>query len=583
MKKAFRIITPIILIVALLLCSGWYLFVYDRDFTRDVLLSCARYTEARGNHKMSAFFYKGAYAQAGNNDSVAIELAEQYKKSGNYTKAEYTLTNAIADGGGIELYIALCKTFVQQDKLRDAVLLLDNITDEDVKAQLENMRPAAPTVSPDPGFYNQYISLSLEAGSETIYAVMNSDYPSTEKDLYKDSLTLTDGENNICAVAVSENGLISPRAFFSYTVGGIVEEIEFQDAVLEQYVRTLVNASDITVLHSNDLWSITELTVPDGVTEYDDLRHMIYLEQLTIDNAASAELDVISGLTNLKSLHITNASVSSDLLTAISTLPNLSSLTLSGCSLSSISPLSSATALVTLDLSNNTLRNIEPLQSIANLQELNLQRNALNDLSALSAMPNLQKLDVSFNSLTSLDAIYSVPSLTWLDASNNAIAELGSIDRLSNLAHLAISSNDLTDISGVILCTHLEELNVENNVLTDISMLKDMSQLTYLNFANNNVTDIPAFLEDSSLVTIDGSHNQIKSLAPLAGLKCLNMVYMDYNKDIKSVAELEKCPLLIEVNVYATAVTEVSMLTDQSIIVNFNPVQETTATTANDD
>ena len=30
----------------------------------------------------------------------AIELAEQYKSSGNFTKAEFTLSNAIADGGG---------------------------------------------------------------------------------------------------------------------------------------------------------------------------------------------------------------------------------------------------------------------------------------------------------------------------------------------------------------------------------------------------------------------------------------------------------------------------------------------------
>lgn len=577
MKKAFRIITPIILIIALLFCSGWYLFIYDRDFTRDMLLSCARFTEAQGNHKISTFFYNCAYSHANDDDSVAIELAEQYKNSGNFTKAEYTLTNAIADGGGIELYIALCKTFVQQDKLRDAVLLLDNITDEDIKKQLEVLRPAAPVVSPEPGFYNQYISLSFDYGEHSIYAALNTDYPSVDTDEYVDPITLTEGENSLCAVAVSENGLVSPRAYFSYTVGGIVKEVEFLDPVLEDYIRAEINVSDITVLYSNDLWGITDLTIPEGVLVYDDLQHMIYLEQLTIEDAVADQLDVITGLTNLQSLRITNTIVSNDLLKGISALPNLTELTLSGCNLSNISPLAAVSGLIKLDLSNNTIRNLDALQDMSNLEELNLQRNAITDLSALAQLTNLQKLDVSFNAMQSLDSVYSVTSLIWLDASNNAIAELGSIDQLADLSYLAISSNDLTDISNVVQCATLAELNISNNMLTDISALKDLSMLTYLNFSNNTVTTIPAFSQDSRLVTIDGSHNSISSLAPLAGLKSLNTVNMDYNKDIKSVAELKDCPLLIEVNVYATAVTEVSMLTDLSIVVNFNPVQETTS------
>ena len=169
MKKSLRIILPVILAIAIILCTVWYLFIYDRGFTRDMLLSFARYSESQGNHNVATWFYNIAYKQSSNSDDVAIELAQQYKSSGNYTKAEYTLSNAIADGGGVDLYIALCNTYVEQDKLLDAVTMLDSITNPQIKEQLAAMRPASPTVTPEPGYYSQYISATLSKYDGTIY------------------------------------------------------------------------------------------------------------------------------------------------------------------------------------------------------------------------------------------------------------------------------------------------------------------------------------------------------------------------------------------------------------------------------
>ena len=115
MKKFFRIIIPIILVLAIIACIGWYLFIYDRDFTRDMLLQGARFFDKQGNHAISGWFYDRAYEQASDNDAVAIELAEQHMADGNFTKAEYTLTRAISDGGSTQLYLALCKTYAEQD------------------------------------------------------------------------------------------------------------------------------------------------------------------------------------------------------------------------------------------------------------------------------------------------------------------------------------------------------------------------------------------------------------------------------------------------------------------------------------
>ena len=151
MKKVLKVLLPILLSVAVIGCLIWYLFVYDREFSRDILLSQARYQESQGNHDVAAWFYDRAYDHANQDEDVAIELANQYKSIGNYTKAEFTLANAIADGGHAELYVALCKTYVEQDKLLDAVEMLDNISDANIKAQLDALRPAAPVSNYEDG------------------------------------------------------------------------------------------------------------------------------------------------------------------------------------------------------------------------------------------------------------------------------------------------------------------------------------------------------------------------------------------------------------------------------------------------
>ena len=244
MKRALKRILPILLGIVVIASIVWYLFVYDRDFTRDMLLTQARFFEGQGNHTVAAWLYDQAYRQSEDNESVAIELAEQFKAAGNYTKAEYTLSNAIADGGSAELYIALCKTYVEQDKLLDAVTMLDNITDAAVKEQLDAIRPKAPAVSHDPGFYSQYITVTLSCEGGTLYTTTDGTYPSTENGAGTGEITLVGGENTIYALVLGDNGLVSPLAIYGYTVGGVIEPAIFTEPAMESYVRQLLNVDD---------------------------------------------------------------------------------------------------------------------------------------------------------------------------------------------------------------------------------------------------------------------------------------------------------------------------------------------------
>lgn len=573
MKKTLRIILPIVLAIAILACSAWYLFVYDRTFTRDILLTCARTSENNGNHNVAKWFYDLAYSQSDNSDMVAIELAQQYKKSGNYTKAEFTLYNAIADGAGIDVYIALSKIYVEQDKLIDAVNMLSRVSNETIKAELEAMRPAAPTATPDPGFYSQYISVSLAANSGTIYYSGNGEYPSVNTTPYSNPITLSDGENSIYAVAIADNGLVSPLSIFGFTVGGVIEEINFSDELIEAEIRTLLSVGDDTSLYTNDLWAIKEFTIPEGATDYTDLKNLIFLEKLTINNGVGDNLSFISSLANLTYLHISNTSVSTEVVSSIGALPMLKELTLSECGITSIAGLENAVGITKLDLNNNAIRNIDALSKMTGLQELNLKYNALTSLAALSNNTAITKLDISTNSIASLAPLSNLTALTRLDASVNSITELGDIGNLKALEYLSLSSNSLTDISSLSGCTAITELNIATNNLADISSLTSITNLAYLDFSYNEVTSIPTFSKSCALVTINGSHNKLSSLQNLSGLEHLNRVDMDYNEGITSVKALTNCPVLLEVNVYGTGVTDVTALTNQCIVVNYNPVK----------
>ena len=49
MKNFFKKIIPVLLTLLILVSIAWYCFIYDRTFTRDMLLSLARYNSTDGN------------------------------------------------------------------------------------------------------------------------------------------------------------------------------------------------------------------------------------------------------------------------------------------------------------------------------------------------------------------------------------------------------------------------------------------------------------------------------------------------------------------------------------------------------
>lgn len=570
MKKFIKKLIPLLLVALIIASLVWYCFIFDRNFARDMLLAQARYFSTRGNQKISSWFYDTAYLHSGQDDSVAIELANQFKAEGNYTKAEYTLTNAIASSPSAELYIALCKTYVEQNKLMDAVNMLGNIQSYSIRNQLDVLRPAAPVADPEAGFYSQYILVGLSGSEGTIYYTTNGEYPSTDDIPYSEPFQISGGETVVQAISVADNGLVSPLTELTYTVGGVIEEVTFEDAAIEEAVRQLLGSAEDAPLYSNELWNITSFTVPENASDLDDLAKLPYLNSLTIEDRKIDSLVFLNSLDFLDTLSLTECKFSSSDISIIASIPTLKSLTLADCSLSTVAGLESALNLEYLDLSENTLRNLEPLTNLISLRTLNLRSNAVTNLSALSALVNLEKLDLGYNSIISLAPLATCGKLAWLDVSHNALSTLAAVDSLPELTHFSANHNGLTDVSILGMCTNLVELDISNNAISNISALASLSKLEMLSFARNSVTELPKFSQDCALRSIDGNYNQITSVNRLKNLAELSHVYLDYNQ-ISDVSPLENCYKLVMVNVYGNTVTGVEKLTDRGIIVNYNP------------
>lgn len=572
MKRLMKWIIPLLLVVLIITSAFWYMLVYDRSTVQDFLNAQARNSAKNGHFDTATWFYNLSYQLSDQDQNVAIELAEIYKSAGNYTKAEATLTNAIADGGTAELYIALCKTFVEQDKLLDAVTMLENIADSDIKAELDAQRPAAPTVDQAPGFYSEYITLNFSHEGGTLYVSTDGDYPSTASSPNNSAVTLEGGETKIYALCVAENGLVSPISIFNYTIGGVIEDVTLADPSIDALVRSKLSFNENTMLSTKDLWSITELDLSTGVTTLEDLKYFIHLEKLNITGLNLTDLSMLSGMTKLQELNITNCTVSASL-APLNKLTALTHLTISGSSVSALNELTDLHTLTYLDLSDNAIGNISALANMTALEQVNLSQNAITDPAPLAGLTKLTKLNLSSNALTSVSALGSCTALTSLDVSGNGLTDLSALGKLTGLHSLWATNNALTNVDALSACTSLEELNVSHNQIASLECLSGITSLRELNFAYNLLTSIPYLGDGSELVKVVGDNNQITDISALAGLPRLNYVFLDYNPDLSDVSALTSCSLLAQLDVFGTQVTSdsVAPLISMDVVVNYDP------------
>lgn len=570
MKKTLRVIVSAFMVMLILASIVWYLFVYDRGFTRDTLLQQARFHDMHGNSRISALLYDFAYVFSDQDEDVAIELANQYKADGNFTKAEYTLTAALKNNPTADLYVALCRAYVEQDKLLDAVSLLDNISQPQLKAQLDGMRPTAPATDYAEGYYSQYMDIHLSSTGKYIFYTDDGVYPSTNGKVYQGKISLPAGETRVQAVGVGENGLVSPLTALGYTITGVIEPVEFTDATMEAALRLAVGADADDTVYTNQLWNVTEFTVPQGVATLADLKLIPYVQTLTIPGIRVDTLEHLSSLAHLKTLDLSGSSFPTEDIAQLASLPALTTLNLSHCGLSTIAGISDSQSLTHLNLSNNTIRNLDALMPMTTLVELDLSHNAVTSLSALSSLGSLSKLILNYNAISSLEPLASCVKLSHIEADHNQISYLRGVNQLPLLAHLSVDYNSIADVSALSNSLELTNLSIASNNITDITSLYNLTKLQIFDFSGNTIEALPDWPDGCALQTIDGSYNALTSIDGLKGMDHLTHVYMDYNL-LTNIDALADNFCLVQVNVYGNEIPDVEALRDHDIIVNYNP------------
>ena len=181
---------------------------------------------------------------------------------------------------------------------------LTAVQDEAVREELAAMRPAAPELSPEDGYYTEYIEVSADGGGNDVYLSIDGEYPSMEKDLYTEPVTLPAGENSVLAIAVDENSMVSTAVQRGYTIGGVVEAVTLTDPAVDSAVREALGITSADTLMTDMLWSLPSLTLPDTVRDLSDLAYMTGLRSLTIQNVSGLDFSVLSQLTELTELDL---------------------------------------------------------------------------------------------------------------------------------------------------------------------------------------------------------------------------------------------------------------------------------------
>lgn len=565
MKKA------LIILLVVLLVGGGLFSLYFFCWTPENVSALGDKAMASEKYTRAEWLYEQAADMAPDDPTYVLKLADACIADGSYTKAERSLVNAIRKEPSVALYCKLSSLYIAQDKLLDAQQMLDGISDPAIKSEIDGMRPAAPVFTPEGGQFSEYIDLELSCPGGNLYYSSTREYPSVKTEAYSAPISLPAGESHIQAITVGDNGLVSPIVQADYLIVGVVEEVTFVSPEFEEFIRETLYIPRTSAVMTSDLWTVTELEMPENVRDYSDLCHFKNLTSLVINYSTCDDYSFFTGTPELQKLSLHGSLLPEDAVAQIGTLTQMTELDLSDCGISNISPLSNLSRLSVLNLSGNSISDIAPLAGLSELTVLNLATNALNSLDALAQISQLTELDVSGNAIPSIAVLSACTELTSLSATENQISDISVLSNMPSLRTLLLSSNSVSDISVLSSCPHLTRLEIANNNISSADVLGGLIELTYVDISRNSITALPQLRTEARLQQFYASYNQLTDISALAGLVGLTYVDVDYNEGIEDILCLTACPLIVQIDAFGTKVADVKALTDMGVIVNWDP------------
>lgn len=183
-----------------------------------------------------------------------------------------------------------------------------------------------------------------------------------------------------------------------------------------------------------------------------------YLEELSLDTTSASNLIPLSGLENLKKLHLYNRGYGCDLI-PLSELRNLEWLILSATSDEDLTPLAGLKSLKSLQVTSSSVSDLTPLLGLKNLVLLDLSHSSsVDDLSPISGLLQLEELNLKGTSVTNLTPIAGLKNLKVLHL--GLVSELAPLAGLKGLKELYVSGTSSID----------EQVNSLQQILPDCTI-----------------------------------------------------------------------------------------------------------------
>lgn len=109
----------------------------------------------------------------------------------------------------LELYLQLMELLNETKQTSLVSEILDACPYEKIREDLSPYRIEKPSCSLAEGTYHYYVSLELAAKYGAIFYTLDGTEPTKDSARYEKPISLTEGENLLCAVAINKKGMVS--------------------------------------------------------------------------------------------------------------------------------------------------------------------------------------------------------------------------------------------------------------------------------------------------------------------------------------------------------------------------------------
>ncbi len=189
------------------------------------------------------------------------------------------------------------------------------------------------------------------------------------------------------------------------------------------------------------------------------IKKLVNLEELVLRATKIKNIEVVSGLKNLRELEISG--MDKDIpLSILSEITSIKTLKIEGKNISNLASLKSLSNLESLYIISKSIYDANIFADFTNLKSLSLYDLNIKDISPLIKLTNLESLSLNNLPIEDLTLLNKFENLKSLTLTHIKISDISPIDELQNLNTLVLGGLDVKDIKPLISLKNLRQLDL---------------------------------------------------------------------------------------------------------------------------